>query len=42
MLLVNVVFVDEMIMDNNDVLEVKIDNLYEEIREFKCLLSKQL
>lgn len=38
MFFVNVVFVDEMIMDNNDVLECKVDDLYNEIKEFKVLL----
>ena len=40
MSLANAVFVDEMTMDNNEVLEEKIDNLQEEIRELKRLLSK--
>lgn len=40
MSLANAVFVDEMTMDNNDALEAKIDNLQEEIRELKRLLSK--
>ena len=40
MSLANAVFVDEMTMDNNDALEAKIDNLHEEIRELKRLLSK--
>ena len=40
MSLANAVFVDEMTMDNNEALEKKIDNLQEEIRELKRLLSK--
>lgn len=38
MSLANAVFVDEMTMDNNDVLEEKIDTLQREIEEIKQLL----
>lgn len=38
MSLANAVFVDEMTMDNNDVLEQKIDTLHQEIQELKQLL----
>ncbi|MCB0635996.1 MAG: ion transporter [Lewinella sp.] len=40
MSLANAVFVDEMTLDNNQVLEDKIDSLQEEIRELKALLEK--
>ncbi len=40
MSLANAVFVDEMTMDNNAVLEEKIDNLHEEIRTLKNMLKK--
>ena len=38
MSLANAVFVDEMTMDNNDVLEGKIDDLKQELRELKDLM----
>lgn len=41
MSLANAVFVDEMTMDNNQNLEVKIDKLQEEISELKQLLKKR-
>ena len=41
MSLANAVFVDEMTMDNNDVLEGKIDHLERQIAELKALLEKQ-
>lgn len=41
MSLANAVFVDEMTMDNNDVVEAKIDNLQQEIQELKELLRQQ-
>lgn len=41
MSLANAVFVDEMTIDNNQVLEQKIDNLYKEIYELKELLKRQ-
>jgi len=40
MSLANAVFVDEMTLDNNDVLETKIDDLNERIEELKLLIEK--
>ena len=42
MSLANAVFVDEMTMDNNKILEGKIDKLQEEIAELKQLLKKRV
>ena len=39
MSLANAVFVDEMTMDNNDIVEAKIDRLYAEIQELKEMLA---
>jgi voltage-gated sodium channel len=41
MSLANAVFVDEMTMDNNDVLESKIDALQQEVQELKELLQRK-
>jgi voltage-gated sodium channel len=41
MSLANAVFVDEMTMDNNDVLEKKVDDLTEEIRSLREALGKR-
>lgn len=41
MSLANAVFVDEMTMDNNDVIESKIDQLQQEIQELKTLLQQK-
>ena len=41
MSLANAVFVDEMTMDNNDVIEKKMDILHAEIAELKELLKNQ-
>lgn len=41
MSLANAVFVDEMTMDNNDVVEAKIDDLKQQIEELKELLLQQ-
>ena len=40
MSLANAVFVDEMTLDNNDVLEAKIDELQNRIEELKLLIEK--
>lgn len=41
MSLANAVFVDEMTMDNNQILENKIDELQREIRELKDMIRRQ-
>ncbi len=41
MSLANAVFVDEMTMDNNEVLEDKIDDLTTELKELKDLILKR-
>ena len=41
MSLANAIFVDEMTMDNNQDLEKKIDDLFEELRELKNILKKK-
>ena len=41
MSLANAVFVDEMTMDNNDLLEDKIDELQKQIAELKALIQEQ-
>jgi voltage-gated sodium channel len=41
MSLVNAIFVDEMTMDNNDVLEKKIDTLQAQIAELKAFIVQQ-
>lgn len=41
MSLANAVFVDEMTMDNNNLLEEKIDQLQEQIAELKALIQEQ-
>lgn len=42
MSLANAVFIDEMMMDNNDELEAKVDTLTEEVRELKDMLAVSL
>lgn len=41
MSLANAVFIDEMMMDNNDELEKKVDNLTEEIRSLRTMLERK-